>query len=193
MFDVPPNVARDSSPRRRRFFQWLLVRVFGWRIEGMLPNVKKQVVVIAPHTSNWDFIVGLGFIFSLGLRVNFLGKHTIFWWPFGVFLRSIGGIATHRTNAKGMVDDLAEQFADREHMLIGGAPEGTRSKVEKYKTGFMRIATATGAPVVPAALDFAQKAVIIGEPYTPTGDLDVDMQWMQNHFKQFVGKNPENQ
>ncbi len=193
MFQVPPNIPRDNCPRRRKFFNWLMTRVFGWRIDGMLPDEKKQIVVIAPHTSNWDFFVGLGLIFSLGLKVNFLGKHTIFFWPLGVFLRSIGGIATDRRNPKGFVDQLANEFNNRDQMLFGGAPEGTRSKVEKYKTGFMRIATAVNAPVVPAALDFENKAIVIGEPRWPTGDLEADMEWMQNHFKQFKGKNPENQ
>jgi len=193
MYQVPPNIPRDNSPRRRAFFTWLMTKVFGWKIVGMLPNEKKQVVVVAPHTSNWDFFVGVAFVFTLGLKVNFLGKHTIFWWPLSVFLERLGGIATNRGKAGYLIDQMTEEFAKRDKMLFGGSPEGTRSKVDRYKTGFMRIATAAKVPVVPAAFDFENKAIVIGEPYTPTGDLDEDMRWMQDHFKQYKGKRPENQ
>lgn len=160
----------------------------GWTIEGRLPDVAKGIIPIAPHTSNWDFFVGLFVKFRLGLEVNFLGKHSLFRFPIKGFLNRIGGIPIHRGSAQGLVSSMCKAFAQREQLILVIAPEGTRKKVKKWKTGFLQIAKQAQVPVIPVALDYASKVVRIGPALQIVDDIDIELARVQAFTGQAQGK-----
>lgn len=167
-----------------------LLRWLGWRIEGRLPNVPKQVVVIAPHTSNWDFLIGFLVYLALRMEAVWFGKHTLFRWPFGVVLRHFGGIPIDRARAANVVEAYVAEFARRERMLLALAPEGTRKRAE-WKTGFHRIARAAGVPIAPAAIDFGRRTVWFFDAITPTDDVDADLRRLRALYHPSMARNPE--
>ena len=146
------SVPRRGSALLRRAGQAMLA-VIGWRIEGEIPDLPKFVIAVAPHTSNWDFVVGMAVMFALDLRLSFLGKHTLFRGPLAPFLRWLGGIAVDRDNHHGVVGDAVRGFEDSPQRVLAIAPEGTRKPVAHFKSGFLHIARAAGVPVVLATLD----------------------------------------
>jgi 1-acyl-sn-glycerol-3-phosphate acyltransferase len=165
------------------------LRVLGFRVEGDFPNLPKFVVIAAPHTSNWDFPVGLAAKLATGIGAAWIGKHTIFRWPFETILRWVGGIPVDRSASSDVVGQLVAEFARRPQMVLALAPEGTRKKVERWKTGFYRIAQGANVPIVPVALDFGNKAVRIMPAFTPTGDQDADIAELRRRFDNVRGKN----
>ena len=164
------------------------MRLFGWTIEGRIPDVAKGVLIVAPHSSNWDFFLGVATMFSLGLRVVFLGKHTLFAWPLGPVMRWLGGFPVDRRSATGVVDETVRLFASKEKMILALAPEGTRRAVEKWKTGFYRVATAAQVPVVPVVLDWGRKTVEFGDRFDTTGDIDRDLAALGEVFSEAEGR-----
>ena len=166
--------------------------LWGWRFEGNFPDRAKMVVIVAPHTSNWDFLVGLLAKIALRLKGSFIGKHTLFRWPFGTFLRAIGGIPVNRAAPLGVVEDALRAFRDQDRLLLVIAPEGTRRKVEKWKSGFYRIAEAVGVPIALVAFDYRRQVVRIGPSFEPTGDYERDLAEIQSHFDASMGRRPEN-
>lgn len=175
-----------------RWFGRTVLKILGWHAEGELPNENKLMFAVAPHTSNWDFIIGLMLMFAMGFKVHWLGKHSIFTWPFKGLMESWGGIPVYRHSPKGFVEQVADQFRTHEKLHIAIAPEGTRSKVGKLKTGFIRMALAADVPIMRASIDYKKKAVIFGDLYYPTGDLEQDERNCYEYFKQFTAKFPEN-
>lgn len=176
-----------------RFSAWLgrcMLNLLGWRFEGQFPNHSKMVIAVAPHTSNWDFFIGLFTMMALRLKLNFLGKHSIFIWPIRGFLTRIGGIPVQRSTKHGLVEQLSEQFAARSKMVLALAPEGTRSKVEEWKSGFLQIAHRADVPLFLVGLDFAKKAVIFGPSLAVSGDLDAEMRRVRDYFSKIQGKFP---
>lgn len=165
----------------------------GWRIAGNLPDRSKGVIIVAPHTSNWDFVVGFCAYLALDLRANWFGKHTIFVGPIGAILRYFGGIPIHRESrsASQAVDTYAEEFEKRSRMYLAMAPEGTRKKVAEWKSGFYRIAVRAGVPIVPVALDFRLRRIIIGAPIAPSGDYEREIAWIKGLFDGVTPKHPE--
>jgi 1-acyl-sn-glycerol-3-phosphate acyltransferase len=129
---------------------------------------------------------------ALGLRLHWMGKHTLFRPPFGRAMRWMGGVPVDREATRGVVAQLVEEFERRERFLLGIAPEGTRSRVTRWKTGFYRIAHRAGVPIVPVGLDWGTQAVRLGDPFTPTGDMEADIQQLRAWFAPIVGKRPEN-
>ena len=121
-----------AIPRRGsgslRLLGRLMLAALGWRVDGQVPNLPKLVIAVAPHTSNWDFIVGIAAMFALDLRIEFLGKHTLFRGPFGVFMRWIGGIPVDRSHPQGVVGDAIAAFGRAEQRILAIAPEGTRTR-----------------------------------------------------------------
>jgi len=164
----------------------------GWHFEGALPDLPKFVLIVAPHTSNWDFFVGLGALFSLGLKLDFFGKDSIFRWPAGPILRWLGGIPVDRSVSRDRVSQSVAAFKARDRLILGMAPEGTRKRVEEWKTGFYHVAVGAGVPIVPVGFDYAKKAIVIGEPFTPTGDAEGDIQKLRGFFANVTAKRPEN-
>jgi len=191
MDTTPPGAA---SPRRgNRFAAALarrLIRGCGWRIEGAFPNIPKCVVIVAPHTSNWDFLVGLATMYALDLRIDWLGKHSLFRAPLAGLLRWLGGIPVDRHAPQGLVSGIAEVFRSRERLFLCITPEGTRRKVAQWKSGFYRIAEAGRLPIVPVAFDYARRVVSIMPQFFPTGDYAADLPVIQSFFAGIRARRP---
>lgn len=158
---------------------------------GQFPEVSKCVVIVAPHTSWVDFLIGLLVRSIVGKKVHFIGKHTLFKPPFGWIFRRLGGTPIDRTKNHDTVASTVEIFKGREVFRLALSPEGTRKKVEKWRTGFYYIAKQAGVPVVMVALDFGKKRVLISAPVTPTDDKESDMEKFRDFYRGVVGKIPE--
>jgi len=189
------EVADNNLPRRgnrllQRFGSSML-RLLGWRFDGCLPNIPKQVVIVAPHTSNWDFILGLMTVFALDIRAHWIGKHTIFVPPFGRLMEWLGGIPVNRSLPNDLVKETTKRFAAEEKFLLGLAPEGTRGRVEKWKQGYYRIAVGAGIPIVCAALDYRTRTIIFDAAITPSGDLARDFARIREFFVGVTPRFPE--
>ena len=169
-----------------------MMKATGWHIEGEMPNEPKFVIIVAPHTSNWDFPVGLWVLFALGFKGSFLAKHSLFKWGLGPFMRGLGGVAIDRDVHKMRVRGISDSFLKSEEMILVIAPEGTRKYVKEWKTGFYYIADGAKVPVVPVAFDYATKAVKIGPPFRTTGDRAADVAELKKFFRGVTAKNPAN-
>lgn len=163
-----------------------------WRIEGAVPDLPRCVIIVAPHTSNWDFVIGLATMLALGLRVTWLGKHQIFRGPFGLLWHRLGGVPVDRSAPEGVAEQAARVLAPPHATFLAVAPEGTRRKVERWKSGFWRIARASGTPIFPVALDYRRRAVVLGQPYSPTADYASDLAALQSRFRADMARNPAN-
>jgi 1-acyl-sn-glycerol-3-phosphate acyltransferase len=174
------------------FSKWLLMAL-GWKLEGSMPEgVHQSVVIAAPHTSNWDFPYTLLAAFALNMRIHWIGKHQLFRFPFGFVMRWLGGIAVNRESSNNTVDHcvtLLQSASADLHIVI--PPEGTRSKVHYWKTGFYYVALGAKVPVIPGYLDFGQKRVGLGPPFVLKGDIEADMQQIKDFYANFSGKNPQ--
>lgn len=171
-----------------RLYLWL----FRWRREGGPPPLDRYVLVLSPHTSNWDFPNMLAFAWAFGLRdIRWVGKHTLFRFPLGLFMRWAGGLPVDRTAAHDTVTQLAEQFASRERLILGVAPSGTRKYRDHWKSGFYHVALAAGVPIVLAYLDYGQRRGGIGPPIELTGDVAADMDRVRTFYADKQGRDPE--
>jgi len=186
---LPPSMPRVHG----RFTRWLGrtgLRLFGWKVSGVLPDRARLMFIIAPHSSNWDFIWGLLAKWALDLRVEFLAKRSLFWGPLGWFMRRIGGIPVDRDAPEGLVEAVADRFANVDRLWLVIAPEGTRSKVERWKSGFWRIARQAQLPILCAYFHYPEKTVGIGPLFTPGDDMAQDMQRLREIYRQWRGKHP---
>lgn len=181
--DVPRRGGR-LAPAIGKF----LLGFFGWRLTGQLPNIRKVMVAVAPHTSNWDFVLGVLVMWAMDLRLNFFGKHTLFKGVFGKWMRSIGGIPVDRGSAHGLVGEAVSAFKERETLWFAIAPEGTRKKVEHFKSGFMHIATQANVPVLLVSFDLVDRIVHFGEVLQPSGDVAADVARIEAYFKPLTEK-----
>ncbi len=171
--------------------KWILRR-FGWKIEGHYPyELKKFVLIVIPHTSNWDFPLGVLVRSALRAKINYVGKDSLFRPPFGWFFRWLGGYPVNRSKSSHFVDSVVEIFKKEERFALTIAPEGTRKKVEKLKTGFYYIALGAQVPIVMVKFDWSNKIVGIREPYYPTRNFDADMEIIKNFYGGVKGKNPQ--
>ena len=192
MIDVPrlsAQVPRTHGALVANFGR-LALTVIGWRIEGDFPDCAKFVMIVAPHTSNWDVPVGLLAKFALRLECRFIAKHSAFWWPLGMLLRALGGIPLNRAAASDFVDDTVRIFREREKLVLIITPEGTRARVERWKSGFHRIASASGVPVVLVVFDYGRKVVRLGPAFPATSDYDGDITKIQSHITAQMAKHP---
>lgn len=174
------------------FTHWVLRRL-GWKFEGGLPENPKSVVIGAPHTSNWDFILFMAAVHAYKIDAHFLGKHTLFWWPLSLLLRSLGGIPVDRSAPGGLVRQVADEFQRSETMALVVAPEGTRKAVPHWKSGFVRLADGAGVPVVPAVLHCQERRVVLAPPIRYEGDTEAFMDRIRTAFEGATGFNPEGQ
>ena len=181
-----------SRSLKERFFGWLFKRS-GWKHNGALPtDIKKYVIIVAPHTSNIDFFVGYGYKHLAGLHPNFLAKKELFKIPIvGWFLKSIGGYPVDRTKKTNLVDQVVELFEKTSSFIMTITPEGTRSYSPDWKTGFYRIAHKANVPIVKVGFDYPSKTIHVAEPQYVSGNMEEEMVEIKNHFKQFAGKHPE--
>jgi 1-acyl-sn-glycerol-3-phosphate acyltransferase len=164
----------------------------GWRFEGTVPNEPKFVIIVVPHTSNWDFIVGVLALFSIGFRISFLGKHTLFKWPLGVFMRWLGGISVERSVRRDRVAETISAFDSADRLILAVAPEGTRKPVKEWKSGFYHVAHGAHVPIIPVAFDYGRKVVRLFPPFWTTGDAEADIQRIRSGYVGVVAKNPNN-
>jgi len=182
----------DAVPQRGNWFSALvgksILRIRGWSFEGVVPNVPKAVVIVVPHTSNWDFIVGVAAVFAMGLRASFLGKHTLFKWPFGPLMRWLGGFPVDRRTARGVVEETVNLFMSNDQMILGVSPEGTRSSVDRWKTGFYYVALEAKVPIIPVAFDYNRTVIRFGERFDPTGDIQDDFRVLELFFSGIEGR-----
>jgi 1-acyl-sn-glycerol-3-phosphate acyltransferase len=164
---------------------------FGWRIEiDGVPNLSKFILVGAPHTSNWDFVLTLITFYALSVRISWMAKHTFFRWPFKGLLAWLGGVPIDRTNQdNGIVNQTIRTFNSRAEFVIAIMPEGTRSKVRRWKTGFYHIAQGAEVPIVLVRFDYGRKVMGIGPTITPSGEMAADMARIQSIFSGIKGKN----
>lgn len=168
----------------------LIMRLLGWRVDGKLPDIPKFVLIGAPHTSSWDFVLFLGVIFTLRANVRFMGKAELFRSPVGFFFRYCGGIPVDRSKATGLVDQMVQAIRESDRFVLTIAPEGTRHHVQEWKRGFYHIAKGSGIPIVLAVVDGKHKTVRVGQVFQPTEDMEADMKTIQEFFKGIVGINP---
>jgi 1-acyl-sn-glycerol-3-phosphate acyltransferase len=181
-----------SVPRRRSAFLpafgRTVVSAMRFRVEGEIPDVPKLVVSVAPHTSNWDFIIGMGVMFALDLNIKFLAKHTLFRPPLGGIMRWMGGIPVDRASSHGVVGDAIQAFASSERLLLAIAPEGTRRRVEHFKSGFLHIAQGAHVPLLLVAFDWERRCVRFGPLFEQSDDLVSDLARIESFYAPIRGK-----
>jgi len=175
--------------------RFIYFKLLGWNIAGNInaskDSVKKAVIIAAPHTSWHDFYIGVLLRKILRLKTNFVGKKELFVGPLGWYLRGIGGAPIDRHARENKVKAIAKLFEDRDEFRMAMAPEGTRKKVEKWRTGFYYIAKTAKVPIIMFTLDFENKQNKISEPFYPTENMEADFKFMKNFFKDVKGKFPE--
>jgi len=175
-----------------RFILGSFFKLFGWKVVGDKPETRKYVIIVAPHTSNWDFFVGWTVRNVIGFYPNFLAKDSLFKIPFvGWFLKNIGGVPVDRSKKTNMVDQVVEIFEKSEDFIMTITPEGTRSYAQEWKTGFYRIADKAKVPIVKIAFDYGTKTVILDEPFYTQGNMEAEIEEIKDYFRQFKGKNPQ--
>lgn len=186
-----PAVPQHRGPFLRALGHAVL-RLGGWQLTGTIPDIPRFVVIVAPHTSNWDFIIGLATKWALGFDVTWMGKDTLFRPPLGWFMRAIGGLPVDRSVANALVDRSARAFAERERMVLVLAPEGTRHKVDKWRSGFWHIARTADVPVVCSAIDWGRKHVHFGPTLTVHPDVgaEADIARIKTHYDDVRGFHP---
>jgi len=175
-----------------KLFTWIF-KWMGWTIQGDLPrHLKKYVIAIAPHTSGWDFVIGVLARSALKIEnARYLGKSQLFRPPFGWLFRKLGGTPVERSSSHDVVEQVVKIFNAHEEFILALAPEGTRKKVAKLRTGFYYIAKGAGVPIVPAGFDFSKRQVVIGKPLLPTGDTWKDFEKLLEFYKKIRGKIPD--
>jgi 1-acyl-sn-glycerol-3-phosphate acyltransferase len=167
--------------------QWIL-RTIGWRVEITWPSEPKYVMIGAPHTSNWDLFYTLLMVYSTGMKLNWIGKHSLFWWPLGAIMRRLGGVPVVRHSRRDFVQQIVDVFNQADTLVIAIAPEGTRSRSPYWKSGFYYMAQGAGVPIVMGYIDYPSRTVGIGPSFYPTGDLAEDFKLVQEFYGSKRGK-----
>lgn len=191
-----PTTKTDFPPLGpvSRALLWLTLtwyRRAGWTAHGTLPDERKIIILGAPHTSNWDFLVFLGTVHARGRRVRFIGKRSLFRWPLGGFMNALGGVPVDRGARQDLVSQIVDQIAGHDDFAMIVAAEGTRDRTTKWKTGFYQIALSAGIPIVCAGPDYPAKRGIFGPVIRPSGDFDADMAPAFAFFRSLKPLHPE--
>lgn len=169
----------------------LLLRLFGWKVEGARPHLDRYVLIAAPHTSNWDFPLMLAFAAAFDIPVTWMAKHSLFRPPMGMFMRAMGGMPITRHENRNVVEGMVAAFQTAEQLVLVVPTEGTRARVEHWKSGFYHIARQANVPIVPSFLDWGAKRGGFGPAMTPSGDAKQDMQYFRDFYAGMTGKFPE--
>ena len=176
----------------KKISRWIFEDVWGWNVSGTMPKLPKYLLVVAPHTSNWDFLVGLLYrAITDDFNPKYVGKKELFVWPIGYLFRALGGYPVERSKNTNFVDTMVSVYNSNEEFITTITPEGTRKYNEKWKTGFYYIAKKANVPVVKIGFDFKKKIIEINEPEYITKGVDETIKAYKNYFKQFEGKNPK--
>lgn len=171
--------------------KWILYKRLGWTKEITIAHPEKYIICLAPHTSNWDLLIGQLYAHAEGIKSNFLMKKEWFFWPLGPIFRKMGGIPVWRSKHTSMTDNLAEEARKRNHFCLCITPEGTRSLNPDWKKGFYFIALKAGIPILLYGADYQKRLITCTKQIIPSGDLDADMREIKLYFKDFKGKKPE--
>ncbi|MFO7922266.1 MAG: lysophospholipid acyltransferase family protein [Bacteroidales bacterium] len=175
-----------------RILSRCILRIWGWKMVGTIPSVNKYLVIAAPHTSNWDYVIGKLFYLSFGVKAKIMIKKELFYFPLGGILRVLGGIPVDRSKKTDIVDQMIREFKNSDSFILTITPEGTRKKVSDWKTGFHRIATGAGVPVLPGFFDYRKKVVGTGDFIPLSGNLEQDMINVKKFYRDINPKYPEN-
>ena len=189
--ELGPNVQRAHG-RLAAAVGRFMMGIRGWRVEGNLPDIPRMVLIVAPHTSNWDFLTGVWVKLAMRMGARFVGKHTLFRGPLGVVMRWLGGVPVDRDAAAGFAEETVRILKDSERMTLVIAPEGTRKRTDRWKSGFYRIAVAAGVPIVLTRFDYPRKVIVFGPLFHPTGDYEKDLVVLQSHYRAEMALRPEN-
>ena len=186
-----PDHLIAHRPKFLKLFGKLVMKVTGWKTLGHFPKDERVILVVGPHTSNWDFMVAMSAVLSWDINIHWLGKPSLFKKGVRRILKSLGGIPVNRANPEELMNEIYAITAQYQGFMIGMAPEGTRKKVERLKTGFLRIATQTNSKIMLAGIDFSNKTILLGDFFTPSGDIEKDLTSIKDYFSNFSGKRPE--
>lgn len=168
----------------------LIFRKMGWQVEMTVPYRDKCIICVAPHTSNWDFIIAELYYHSIGRTAGFLMKKEWFFWPMGVLFRSMGGIPVERSRHVSLTDRVAEAAMKADRFELAVTPEGTRSLATKWKRGFYFIALKAGLPIQLYAIDYKNKRIVCTKELVPSGDVEADMRLIMDYYRPYEGKYP---
>lgn len=191
LVNVPESVPQRGN-RFTRYLGQLYTALIGWHFKGHFPDRAKMVLILAPHTSNVDFLVGLAPLFALGLRLSFMAKDSVFWGPLGVYLRWLGGVPIDRTAGTGYVETAIREFKERDRFILVITPEGTRTSVERWKTGFYHIARGADVPILPLVFDYSKHEVRFEELYHLSGDKEKDIAYLRSLYSASQARVPDN-
>lgn len=176
-----PHVPRRGGPIRAAIGRGML-RILRFRCGGPFPDLAKAVIIAAPHSSTRDFFIGIGLVFAMRLDARFIGKMELFRGPLGPLMRWLGGLPVNRSRPDGIVEQTVAMFTERERLLLAVAPEGTRKPVDRWKSGFYRIAIGAGVPIVPGFFDNRRRLVGFGPAFHPTGDMAADIAQLREFY-----------
>lgn len=171
-----------------------ILKLFGWSVDISAPQRDHCVICVAPHTSNWDFILGLTAYYSIGRRANFLMKEFWFFFPLKYLLKALGGIPVPRRRGNSnLTESIIERFKNEPYLNLAVTPEGTRSAVDKWRTGFLYIAYGADVPIQLGVIDYKTKQIIIREEFKPTGNADADLNKVKLYYSKYSdsGRYPE--
>lgn len=172
--------------------RWLLYNVMGWKKDITVPHPDKYIICLAPHTSNWDFVIGQLYARAEGIKINYMMKKEWFFWPLGPIFRHTGGIPVYREKNMSMTDTLSKIAMKEKEFKLCITPEGTRKPTAEWKRGFYYIALNAGIPILLYATDFETKTIRCTKSFTPTGDYHTDIVEIKEYYKGTKGKKPEN-
>jgi 1-acyl-sn-glycerol-3-phosphate acyltransferase len=186
-----PEHLRAYRPKVLKLIGKVAMKITGWKTTGHFPEDERVVLVAGPHTSNWDFVLAISLILSLDVNFHWIGKHSVFKKGFRRLLRKMGGIPVNRANPAALMQEIQNVTDKYKGFLIVIAPEGTRQKVKRLKSGFLRIANETNSQIMMAGIDFSNKTIELGDFFSPTGDVEQDLETIREYFSNFSGKRPE--
>lgn len=176
----------------KKLSHWMLYQLMGWRLNVTEPHPNKFIICLAPHTSNWDFLLGQLYSHAENIKIGFLMKKEWFFWPLGPIFRKLGGIPVWRSKHTSMTDNLAQTALESKEFRLCITPEGTRKRTAEWKKGFYYIAQKAELPILLYGIDYQKKLIQCTKTVIPNGDIDSQMQEIKQYFKDFIGKKPQN-
>jgi len=188
--EVPPRLPRRGNWLSRSIGKFFLL-LLRWKGVGELPNVNKCVLIVAPHTSNWDFVIGISIYLAYGIDGHWFGKHTIFKSTFGKLLKWLGGIPVERKAQHGFVEQLIEMFKESDQMILALSPEGTRKKTKHWKKGYYYIALGAKVPIFLVSLDYKRRELEFGPLITPNGNYEEQAAEIKAYYNTKTPKKPD--
>lgn len=191
------DIVNEYTPRMgnrlTRFIGQSLLNLMGWKVTGQFPRQKKILIAGAPHTSNWDLIIAMASMLSVGLRFSWMMKKEAFFWPLGALWKSMGGVPIDRMAKNDITTQMANWYKSHDNVWLGITPEGTRSKVDAFKKGYLRIAMAADVPVFIIGINQPTKEIVLDRIWELTGDIEADNRAIKAYIdKNFTGINPKN-